>query len=69
MAYKKLSKRDPHDPAVIERALERLRTMPLEELDALLSHRKEGVEITHMNEDLAEYYRQQRLKAEAEKAA
>ena len=59
----------PHHPKVVAAVLEDIRTMPFEELDAMLMRRPEGVEETFMNEELAEYDRQQRLKAEEEKAA
>ena len=57
MSRKQARKRDPHDPKVIAAVLEDLRTMPIEELDAMLSYRKEGVEVTNMNEELAQWYR------------
>ena len=69
MRQKKLSKRDPHDPEVLRRVLEDIRTMPFEELDALMNYRKEGVEETNMFEVLAEYDREQLRKKAAEKAA
>ncbi len=62
MSRKQARKRDPHDPEVIAAVLEDLRTMPIEELDAMLSYRKEGVEVTNMNEELAQWYREQRAK-------
>lgn len=52
----------PGDPGFIEPILERIRAMPIEELDALLSYRKEGVEVTNMNEELAQCYREQKTK-------
>lgn len=52
----------PGDPGFIEPLLERLRTMPIEELDALLTRRKEGVEVTNMNEELAQWYRRREAK-------
>jgi hypothetical protein len=55
MSKKKLNL-PPNHPKVIERVLERIRTMSPEELEALLSWRPEGVEVTNMNEELREYY-------------
>ena len=55
MAHRKLR---PGEPGFIEPILERLRAMPIEELDALLTP-KEGVEVTNMNEELAQWYRKQ----------
>ena len=52
----------PGDPGFIEPILDRIRTMPIEELDAMLSYRKPGVEITNMNEELAQWYRDQKAK-------
>ena len=70
MAAKKAFKQDIHAPEVVAATLERLRTMPIEELDAMLTHRKEGVEVTNMNEELAQWYRRQEAKKrEAEQAA
>ena len=51
----------PNHPKVLERVLERLRTMPMEELDAQLKRRPEGVEETFMNEQLAERSRVRRM--------
>ena len=62
MSRKQVRKRDPHDPEIVQAVLERIRTMPIEELDAMLSYRKEGVEVTNMNEELAQWYREQRAK-------
>jgi hypothetical protein len=59
----------PNHPKVVAAVLERIRTMPPDELWAMLKRRPEGVEETNMNEELAEYDRQQRQKAEDEKAA
>ena len=42
--------------------------MPFEELDAIVNYRKPGVEVTNMNEELAEWYREQARKREAEDA-
>lgn len=55
----------PGDPGFIEPILERISTMPIEELDAMLSYRKEGVEVTNMNEELAQWYREQATKQNA----
>ena len=63
---KRTHKRDIHDPAVVEAVCERIRTMPFEELDAIVNYRKPGVEVTNMNEELAEWYREQAKKREAE---
>ena len=65
----KLNKRNPLDPSVMRRVSELIETMPLEELEALLNYRKEGVEETHMFEVLAKYDREQARKKAAEKAA
>ena len=62
MSRKQAGKRDPHDPEIVQAVLERIRTMPIEELDAMLSYRKPGVEITNMNEELAQWYREQKAK-------
>lgn len=69
MKQKRLSSRSPHDPEVLRQVQEKLRTMPLEELDALLNYRKDGVEETNMFEVLAEYDRKQQEKRDAERAA
>ena len=69
MTRNKLSKRNPFDPEVMKRVREDLRTMPFEELDALMSYHKEGVDETNMFEVLAEYDREQERKKAAEKAA
>jgi hypothetical protein len=47
----------PHHPKIVAAVLEDFRTMPSDELLALLNRRPEGVEETNMNEELAEYYR------------
>jgi hypothetical protein len=59
----------PNHPKVVAAVLERIRTMPPDELWAMLKRRPEGVDETNMNEELAEYDRQQRQKAEDEKPA
>ncbi len=57
MTVRKTSVQDIHSPEVVEATLERLRAMPIEELEALLTLRKEGVEVTNRNEELAQWYR------------
>ena len=49
----KLNKRNPNDPAVTARILERLRQISAEETLALLKWRPEGVEETNMTDSLA----------------
>jgi hypothetical protein len=59
----------PDHPNIVAGVLEDIRTMPPDELWAMLKRRPEGIEETNMNEELAEYDRQQRQKAEDEQAA
>ena len=62
MNRKKKFNLPPNHPEVIAAVLEDLRTMPIEELEAMLSYRKPGVEVTNMNEELAQWYREQKAK-------
>src|SRR5437899_3341905 len=50
MKERKLLNLDPHHPEVLKRVQEDLRTMPIEELEALLNYREDGIEETHMHE-------------------
>ena len=50
----------PNHPKVVAAVLDDLRAMSPEELDAMLRRRPEGVEETDMNEELAQWYREQR---------
>ena len=59
----------PNHPEVVAAVLARLRAMSPDELREMLEYIPEGVEVTYMNEDLAEYDRQQRLKTAEEKVA
>ena len=52
----------PNHPKVIAAVLDDLRAMSPEELDAMLRRRPEGVEETDMNEELAQWYREQKVK-------
>lgn len=56
----------PNHPKVIAAVLADLRAMSPAELQAMLERRPEGVEETNMNEELAEWYREQAKKREAE---
>lgn len=51
----KLKKRNPSDPEVTERVLAHIRAMSPEDIQEMLTYRKEGVEQTNMNETLKEY--------------
>jgi chromosomal replication initiation ATPase DnaA len=68
MNKKKLNKRNIHDPAVVQAVLEDIRTMPIEELDAFF-RRYDDIEYQDMNGKMAEYDREQKRKAAAERAA
>ena len=59
----KLKKRDPNDPAVLERILARIDAMSPEELIEMLNRRPEGLDETNMNETLKQYDCEQREKA------
>ena len=69
MPKKQHSNRRIGEREVFDRVLERLRTMPFGELDAMLTTDKEGVEYTNMHEVLAEYDREQERKKAEERAA
>ena len=52
----------PDHPKVVAAVLDDLRAMSPEELDAMLRRRPEGVEETDMNEELVQWYRDQKVK-------
>ncbi len=59
----------PNHPDVVAAVLARLRAMSGDELREMLDYIPEGVEATDMNEELAEYDRQQHNKAIEAKVA
>ncbi len=52
----------PDHPKVVAAVLNDLRALSPEELDAMLRRRPEGVEETDMNEEVAQWYRDQKVK-------